>query len=211
MTLPDPQGHRLWALVKFWPEAAPMIVPPDAEAIDGEAFDYGLAVDGLLSPVAAASWLLSLAATAASLPIGQVAVVDAGWGEGPANEPLLSAPLSLWRARDGWLLVDTASREAWRNFCATFLNRSAYQDVRPGEAWCDAAINRLATTILDTHGVDDAVGTCLTYQIPAAVIPGWRDRELGAAGRSFAERLAWAAIVRPDDRLNMCTGKGARA
>lgn len=200
-------GHRLRGLVKFWPEAGPVVVPSDAVMLGGQAFDYGLVLDGPPSPVATASRLLSLAATAARLPIGPVDVVDGG--AALADEPPLSAPLSLWRARDGWLLVHTASRDDWRNFCATFLNRSAYQDVRSGDAWRDAAINRLATTVLDTHKVDDAVGTCLTYEIPAAVVPGWRDRDLGAAGRVLAERLAWAAIVPLDDRHNIFAGKGA--
>ena len=205
MASPDPHGLRMRALVKFWPEMVPVAMPSDAVALGGQVYDYGLTIDGLSSSIAVARRLLSLAAAAVHLPIGPVGVDR---GEGVSGEPPLSAPLSLWRARDGWLLVDTASRDGWRNFCATFLNRSAYQDVLPGEAWRDASVNRLATTVLDTHKVDDAVGTCLTYEIPAAVVPGWRDRELGAAGRALAERLAWAAIAPADDRHNMFTYRG---
>lgn len=187
------------AMMKFWPEAPLPALPAGAVALDGGAFDRGVDLPGTATPGEAAAALLALASGGGTSPL------PSGWG-GPAPVDHLPAelplcpPLSLWRARDGWLLVHTATHDSWRNFCATFLNRSAYRDVLPDRAWSDANINHLATIILDTHKVDDAVGTCLTYQVPAAAVPGWHDRDRGAEGRALAERLAWAALAPPGGR-----------
>lgn len=191
-------GGPLRAMMKFWPETVAPRLPNGAVALDGGAFDWCVDLHGDRTPGEAAAALLGLAAgvTPASLRFMRGDPDPAV--DGP-DEPRLCPPLSLWRARDGWLLVHTATRESWRNFCATFLNGSAYRDVSPGRAWADAEINRLATIILDTHKVDDAVGTCLTYQVPVAAVPGWHDRDRGAEGRVLAERLAWAALAPPGD------------
>lgn len=186
-------GSPLRAMMKFWPGAAVPRLPAGTLASGSAAFDWEVELPDVLSPGEAAAALLTLVSGAAP-----AALSPAHGGDDHANhataDPPLCPPLSLWRARDGWLIVHTATRESWRNFCATFLNRSAYRDVAPERAWSDAEINRLATIILDTHKVDDAVGTCLTYQVPAAVVPGWHDRDRGAEGKALAERLAWAAL-----------------
>lgn len=190
----------LRALMKFWPEAAVPALPVGAAPLDGGAFDGSVDLPGAATAGEAAAVLLALASgqTACPLPSGRR-------DPSPAEVPL-PLPLSLWRARDGWLLIHTATRESWRNFCATFLNGSAYRDVPPGRAWADSGINRLATIVLDTHKVDDAVGTCLTYQVPATAVPGWHDRDRGAEGGALAERLAWAALVSPGNGLLPCHG-----
>ncbi|MGL3820727.1 hypothetical protein [Sphingopyxis sp. R3-92] len=183
-------------MMKFWPEAATPALPAGAVATGGGAFDWELDLAAGLTPGDAAAALLALASGAAVAPLQSALRACDHGGLAPAVLPL-HPPLSLWRARDGWLIVHTATRESWRNFCATFLNGSAYRDVLPDRAWSDAEINRLATIILDTHKVDDAVGTCLTYQVPAAAVPGWHDRDRGAEGRALADRLAWAALWSP--------------
>ena len=193
MAIDAPGGPPLRAMMKFWPGAAVPALPAGATAPVGEAFDREVVLPGGLAPGDAAAALLALVSGAAVACLPSVQRARDHADHAPDHLPLC-LPLSLWRARDGWLLVHTATRESWRNFCATFLNRSAYRDVAPECAWSDAEINRLATIILDTHKADDAVGTCLTYQVPAAVVPGWHDRDRGVAGRALAERLAWAAL-----------------
>lgn len=183
-------------MMKFWPEAAASALPAGAVATGGGAFDWELDLAADLTPGDAAAALLALASGAAVAPLQPTRSARDHGGQGPAGLPL-HPPLSLWRASDGWLIVHTATRESWRNFCATFLNGSAYRDVPADRAWSDAEVNRLATIILDTHKVDDAVGTCLTYQVPAAAVPGWHDRDRGAEGRALADRLAWAALGPP--------------
>jgi hypothetical protein len=180
-------------MMKFWPDAAAPRLPAGTVVSGSAAFDWEAPLSDVSAPGEAAAALLALVSGAAPVPLSPLRRADDHADHAPDNLPLCP-PLSLWRARDGWLLVHTATRESWRNFCATFLNRSAYRDVAPERAWSDAEVNRLATIILDTHKVDDAVGTCLTYQVPAAVVPGWHDRDCGAAGRVLAERLAWAAL-----------------
>lgn len=180
-------------MMKFWPDAAAPRLPAGAVASGSAAFDWEVELPDALAPDEAAAALLALVSGAAAVSLPSVRGAD-DHTDHATDDPPLCPPLSLWRARDGWLIVHTATRESWRNFCATFLNRSAYRDVAPERAWSDAEVNLLATIILDTHKVDDAVGTCLTYQVPAAVVPGWHDRDCGAAGRVLAERLAWAAL-----------------
>ena len=194
-------GTPLRAMLKFWPGIEVPRLPSGAVALNGGAFDWrvDLQEDGM--PSDAAGVLLTLVSGAATTPLPPVPS-DPDRAEHAAEGAPLCPPLSLWRARDGWLLVHTATGESWRNFCATFLNRSAYRDVPADRAWADAGINHLATIILDTHKVDDAVGTCLTYQVPAAAVPGWHDRERGAEGRALAERLAWAALAPFGDGLH---------
>ncbi len=179
--------------MKFWPDAVVPAFPAGAFATGSGAFDWEVELPGASAPAAAAE-LLALVSGTAPAPVSLVPGADDLADHAPRDLPLCP-PLSLWRAGDGWLLVHTATRDSWRNFCATFLNRSAYRGVAPECAWSDAEINRLATIILDTHKADDAVGTCLTYQVPAAVVRGWHDRDRGAEGRALAERLAWAALV----------------
>lgn len=191
-----PGGPPLRAMMKFWPGAAVPALPVGAIAAGGAAFDWVVELPAALTPGDAAADLLALLSGAEAAPLPSVRRVRDHADHAPDDLPLCP-PLSLWRARDGWLLVHTATRESWRNFCATFLNRSAYRDVAPECAWSDAEINRLATIILDTHKADDMVGTCLTYQVPAAAVPGWHDRDRGGEGRALAERLAWAALGPP--------------
>lgn len=180
-------------MMKFWPDAAAPCLPAVAVPSGSAAFDWEVALSDGSAPGEAAAALLALVSGAPPISSSSVRGGDDHADHAPDNLPLYP-PLSVWRARDGWLLVHTATRESWRNFCATFLNRSVYRDVAPACAWSDAEVNRLATIILDTHKADDAVGTCLTYQVPAAVVPGWHDRDRGAEGRALAERLAWAAL-----------------
>lgn len=196
MAFDAPSGSPVRAMMKFWPEAATPALPAGAVATGGGAFDWEIDLAADLTPGDAAAALLALASGAAVAPLRFAQSARDHRDQVSAVLPL-HPPLSLWRARDGWLIVHTATHENWRNFCATFLNGSAYRDVPPDRAWSDTEINRLATIILDTHKVDDAVGTCLTYQVPAAAVPGWHDRDRGAEGRALAERLAWAALGPP--------------
>ncbi len=106
-----------------------------------------------------------------------------------------NTPLSVWRARDGWLLVSTSGQQAWRDFCATFLSLAAYRNIPAAKAWESPWINEFATTVLDTHKVEDAVGTCLTYGVPAAPIPAWQDSDRPGASKALADQLAWAALI----------------
>ena len=200
-----PRHVRLRAMMKFWPDAAAGPVPAEAVRLDGQVFDWCVDMPDGAAPTEAAAALLALASGTAG---GGLSATVPETQDTDEDQRPIGPPLSLWRANDGWLLVHTATRDAWRNFCSTFLNRSAYRDVPPEQAWRDADINRLATTVLDTHKVDDAVGTCLTYQVPAAAVPGWHDRERGAEGRALAERLAWAALASFDDRHFSATGNG---
>ena len=103
-------------------------------------------------------------------------------------------PIMLWRGGDGWLAVATPDRSSWRTFCGAFLNLSAFLSTTARDAWASPSINSLATDVLDTHPVWDAVGTCQTYGVPAAVVPGWHDDERPCSSRALAERLAWAVV-----------------
>jgi crotonobetainyl-CoA:carnitine CoA-transferase CaiB-like acyl-CoA transferase len=110
----------------------------------------------------------------------------------PDNLPS-GSPFSLWRARDGWVIIFTAEPYAWRTFCATFLNRSVAMTVPAASAWSNPLVNALATRVLDTHLAMDAVNTCLTYSVPATVVPDWLDRA-SPISKALSEQLAWGAL-----------------
>jgi hypothetical protein len=107
---------------------------------------------------------------------------------------ICDAPLCLWRARDGWLAAHIGQDAAWRDFCATYLNAAAYRDISAHAAWKSQWVHMFATTVLDTHRVEDVLVTCETYDIPIAAVPGWQDGRSGGVAKRLSEVMAWAIL-----------------
>ncbi len=187
-------------LLKFWDGAsagaAGIPVPRDLRA----AFDTAVDLSECHGYDAAAAAVLCIAARMTDTswigPGIELRPEDTDRDEPPSLDLLPDGcAVSLWRCHDGWLALPATGRTSWRDFCATFLNITAYRETGWETAWRTASVNSLATTVLDTHRVEDAVGTCLTYQIPATAVTGWLDAEVEYPAGNLAEKLAWAAIV----------------
>ena len=195
---PPDAGRRFRLFVKLWPDAA---LPPGSLAREDRiAFDASTTLTVHGDPAVAAAVALDRIAALLGQPVTPMPGAQEGHHADDSRIALAEAagdgvPWSLWRGKDGWIVVHTASYDAWRTFCGTFLNRTAWRSVAAADAWRGPDINALATTVLDTHPVDDAVGTCLTYGVAAAAVDGWRDRETGGASRTLADMLAWAALI----------------
>lgn len=99
-------------------------------------------------------------------------------------------PACIWPARNGWLIVQITTEAEWRDFCATFLNSTIRRHVPAHAMWHSLAVHNLASTILSTHNVKDAVATCQLYEIPAAVLSHQEQDE----AEKLSHALEWAVI-----------------
>jgi len=192
-----PPSRRVYRVfLQFWPDTPP--AGPGAGAAANTAFDRETEIAAAGGLPAAAAAALRLAARQAGLappPAPRSAGLELVPPDLDLSRRPPGAPISLWRAQDGWILVAASEPTTWRTVCMTFLTQRLAERCPAAGAWADPEVNALATTVLDTHKAADAVGTCLTYGVPAAVAPGWTDREAPSVSKALSERLAWAALV----------------